>query len=146
MGLGPQGRRPNIWRVTRQDDIVSEPHSQYYVAWAFSATEEKADDRFHEQARLLGEVQASIPAQDAEKLQLLPQIEASAKRDSQPLASKSLVRPSKLNRVPLAPACVQRLVVMRAIASQLLSNISRSVDESEDDRSSTLIGKLHGTV
>ena len=88
--------------------------------------EEKADDRFHEKARLLDKVQASISTNDAEQLQLLRQIEgllrveSSAKADRQPPAPKSFSLPFKLNGAPLAPAFVQRSEVMQAIEEQLL--------------------------
>ncbi len=89
--------------------------------------EEKTDDRLKQQSLLLGEIQASVLAKDAEQLQLLRQIrglllaaQTKAKADVQSTTSTSFTLPFKLNGAPLAPAFVPRLEVMQAVEDQLL--------------------------
>ena len=95
------------------------------------SSEAKTEDRFNEQTRLLGEVEARISASDAEQLQLLRQIEDLLRKqvlvapETQAEISKYSVRPFKLNGAPLAPAFVQRPEIMHAMEDQLLP-ISKS--------------------
>ena len=95
------------------------------------SSEAKTEDRFNEQTRLLGEVEAHISASDAEQLQLLRQIEDLLRKqvlvapETEAEISKYSVRPFKLNGAPLAPAFVQRPAIMHAMEDQLLP-ISKS--------------------
>jgi len=87
--------------------------------------EEKMGDRLKHQSSLIGEIQASVSAKDAEHLQLLRRIEGlliaqnQAKSDEQSIIS-SFTLLFKLNRAPLAPAFVQRPEVIQKIEDQLL--------------------------